>query len=1053
MRNFWQFLTEPAAAQQTEERRQAQLLSILLLVLAPAAPLAAIVPALLDDGAVEGVSVFIAVNALLITCALFVLSRTRYYRLASLLTIVLTGTAIFAAIITDSSPTQNEAAFYPLVAVLLSSFLLSMRATVIVTLLQAVILMALPVLGVVIRLADPFIFYLVMSLLVLLFTHQRNRIERARRAQLAAGQRRLETAYADLENRVAERTAELSQLNDQLRAEITDRARADAALIEERNLLRTLIENLPDIVFVLDTESRYILNNAEHRRLLGVQTMEEIVGKHARDFFPPEEAARFDAEEQALILAGQSLLNQEESYLDPHGQQHWGLISKIPFRDTTGQVVGVVGVLRDITDLKRAETVLRQAYRASKQQVSEQKLELSQVYNRLLHQANLLENVSEAIVSFDTNGLVQSWNRAAENLFGYEAAEVLGRSAWELLAGILTEEQPASLKHNLSTRQPWQGEISYTRENGRRVHYLTSVSHVYDHEQQVIGVVAVSRDMTEQKQMEAAERNQRQLAEALRDTAATINATLELEEVLDRIFLHIARIVPCDTANISMIKDGQAQVVRYWGTLEEEGKQAVFTNHFNVETTLTLKTMIETGHPLFIPDTDSYPGWVRKSETNFRSYIGMPIRIQDKVIGFLNASARTPNAFNESHLEGMTAFGEQLATALRNAQLYETIRHHAAELVQHVADRTAELERQRTQLQIILDSMSEGVVSSMVTEAGVLQPIYLNEALKRLLGYDLADWREHLVVYEIMADTNPALYQQIFEAIMQQGRWQGETRLRRKDGLEFQAHVCSTRIANSNGIFTGVVTVIRDVSQEKALEEQRSRFVANASHELRTPITNLMTRLWLLRKQPERLNEHLEILENVANRMRYLVQDLLDVSRLERGVIPIECAPMDLKQTITEVIDTQRAEADSKNVHLVCELSDDPLMIWGDARRINQVITNLVMNAINYTPAAGRILVDSTHETDSDNGVRYVIIHIQDTGVGIPPEHLPHLFQPFYRVGEQGNGTGLGLAIAKEIIELHGGTIHVSSEVGAGSRFSIRLPLWSEPPVSGSRGG
>lgn len=1049
-------LTEPASEiQQLENRRQARFLSALLLLMSPAALFVIVVPSLPEtSGAlISRATTYLALFSFVVSQAIYLLSRTRYYTLAATCAVMLASTAVLIAVSMDINFPQVEAAYYLVLPVLLCSVLLSMRMTLLVAALQAV---ALPIVATSAldrvadsHLVDGFTFYATLSFLILLLAHHRNQLEGDRRTLLAAEQKKLEAAYNNLENRIAERTAELSDLNAHLRQQIADREHAEASLVEERNMLRALIEHMPDLVFVLDTDLRYVLDNAAHRRQMGVETLDDIVGKTAFDFFPYEEAKSFSQIEQGIIESGQPVFNVQLSYAEPMGQQRWGLANRIPFRNSLGHVIGLVGIVHDITDLKQAETILRQTYHHSEQRLNEQNLELSNAYARLWYQANLLENVSEAIVATDMQGVIQSWNRAAEACYGLKAEEVVGRSAWEVFQDGTIFSQLRVAADRLQEYKTWEGEIPFRRSDGHTLYFMASASVIQDHERKAIGAVIVSRDVTQHKKAEAAEQEHRLFAEAMRDTAAAINSTLDLNEVLDRIFLHITRIVPCDMANVSLVKDGMSRVVRYWGSLEEVEEQKVLATHFEVAQTPTMRTMKATQQPLFVPDTDDFEGWIHKGGIRIRSYIGAPIKIQGEVIGFLNVSSLQPDRFEDTYVERMTIFAEQVAIAMRNAQLFETIRNHAADLIQHVAYRTAELERERTQLKIILDSMSEGVISSILTDTGVLKPVYTNPAVRQLLGYELWDWHDQLVVTQIMVEPdNPSLYQKIFEAIAVKGYWHGEATIRRKDGSEFKAFVSSSRVNNPDDVFIGVVTVLRDISQEKALQEQRSRFVANASHELRTPITNLMTRLWLLRKQPERLDEHLVILEEVANRMRYLVEDLLDVSRLERGTIPIEPVDMDLRAVVEAVVQLQQAEAEQKQIRLEGHLPDAPLMIWGDPRRVHQVITNLVVNAINYTPPGGSVRVDADMKLGADSDSGYVIIEVRDSGMGIPPEHLEHLFQPFYRIGEQGKGTGLGLAIAREIVRMHGGDISVETEVGKGSCFSVRFALQTNTLIS-----
>jgi PAS domain S-box-containing protein len=452
--------------------------------------------------------------------------------------------------------------------------------------------------------------------------------------------------------------------------------------------------------------------------------------------------------------------------------------------------------------------------------------------------------------------------------------------------------------------------------------------------------------------------------------------------------------------------------------------------------------MRDTGQPLLIEDTHVHPDWTMVNSTNWTgSYIGAPIRVDNVVIGFMNVNNYATYKFRTEHVQRVVALTEQVAVAIRNARLYEAARRSADELAERVIERTAELEEQRAQLEAILNSITDGVVSSSVSDTGVIQPRYINHALQQMLGYSLTDWYPNLIQEAIISDDTPEqLYQQALTDLLQRGRWSGEVTLRRRDGSIFNAYIETVRISSGERVFSGVVTVVRDISQQKALEEQKSRFVANASHELRTPITNLITRLWLLRRQPEKLDEHLDILDDVANRIRRLVIDLLDLSRFERGLIPLQREAMDIVPVIQSVVNLQRPEAERKHVRLLADLPEKPLIVLGDSERIHQVITNLVTNAIHYTPEGGQVRVYTTGPLHPDE--KRIAIHVEDSGIGIAPEHVPNLFQPFYRAGAQhSGGTGLGLTIAREIIVQHDGDILVNSQPGAGSTFTVRLRL------------
>jgi two-component system phosphate regulon sensor histidine kinase PhoR len=199
----------------------------------------------------------------------------------------------------------------------------------------------------------------------------------------------------------------------------------------------------------------------------------------------------------------------------------------------------------------------------------------------------------------------------------------------------------------------------------------------------------------------------------------------------------------------------------------------------------------------------------------------------------------------------------------------------------------------------------------------------------------------------------------------------------------------------------------------------------------------MKTRLYLLRRRPQDLEYHMNVLEEVTDRMKKLVEDLLDISRLERGAIPLSRAALHVQPVVEDSVEVQRPEAERKHQTLTLEMPTTPCYIHADAGRLTQVITNLLTNAINYTPEGGTIRVVVEADKTSD----HVMIHVEDTGVGIDQDNLPHIFQPFFRVVSEVEGTGLGLSIAKEIIELHDGAIEVKSTMGKGSTFTVRLAL------------
>ncbi len=426
-----------------------------------------------------------------------------------------------------------------------------------------------------------------------------------------------------------------------------------------------------------------------------------------------------------------------------------------------------------------------------------------------------------------------------------------------------------------------------------------------------------------------------------------------------------------------------------------------------------------------------------------RSEMTLPLKVGEQVIGALDVQSNQAEVFTKEDISILQTLADLLAIAIDKARLHEQIQQHAANLEQSVAQRTEELEHERAQLRAILDSMGEGLIYE-----DKFGNRYINQILSEITGYGQSDWEGYESVFHqdfiVEADVEK-LYESAMETVREKHIWRGEIGLRCKDGHIIDTGLTCTKVTDSEGHWIGTVTIIRDISQEKALQRQKIRFVADASHELRTPITNLKTHLYLARRQPERLAEHLNTLDKVAERMKRLVEQLLTISRFDRGTITLEREIVNLQTLVADIVDLQTPEAERKQIKLIRKLATLPLNVYVDPERIIQVVTNLISNAINYTDSGGQIIVwvRPHHETtEGQESETFALIVIEDTGIGIEAEFLDHLFQPFFRVGtSEARGTGLGLSISKRIIEMHGGEIRVESEVGKGSRFYVKLKL------------
>jgi two-component system phosphate regulon sensor histidine kinase PhoR len=241
----------------------------------------------------------------------------------------------------------------------------------------------------------------------------------------------------------------------------------------------------------------------------------------------------------------------------------------------------------------------------------------------------------------------------------------------------------------------------------------------------------------------------------------------------------------------------------------------------------------------------------------------------------------------------------------------------------------------------------------------------------------------------------------------------------------------------------GLLFVFVDVTEVRRLESLRRDFVANASHELRTPVAAVRSATETLRsgalEDPDAAIRFVDIIERNAMRLQSLVEDMLELSKLESNEFKVKRERVELGSVVPIVLALFRERAEKKGVRVTAELPPEASAIEGDPRALEHVLSNLVDNAVKYCPPGTRVLVSATKL--GDDRVKLVV---SDTGPGIPAEHLPRVFERFYRVdagrSRELGGTGLGLSIVKHMVEAMRGKVAVESEVGRGSTFTVSLP-------------
>jgi PAS domain S-box-containing protein len=855
----------------------------------------------------------------------------------------------------------------------------------------------------------------------------------------------------DLERRVAQRTLELNEANTLLMEQIRQREEAESQLHAERNLLRAVMDTIPDAIYVKDRQSRFIVVNQATVGRLDEETRRNIQGKSDFDFFPPEFASTLYETEQKVMETGEAVINHSEVFRDSRGQLVHLLVSKLPMRNDNGEVIGIIGVNHNISDLRAAEAALDQVIRSARcilwsatvtrddndeytwqfsianesaasgflpldttsRSYSDAWLASIQENDRKKRDQALRTYLNFKRHEFSHEFRVQLPDQSMRWLAEDVQVQEISKGRW-YLAGVCTD---ITARKQIEERlQKLNEELELRVAN--RTHELIRIN------------TALRQEIVERRRAEESERTQRLLAEALRDSVAKVNSTLDLEAVFATLMEVIQAVVPYDSADIMLLEDQTHGRIRH-----HTGYQIpISTELRDISGWSDKMSAYHSGEVFIIHDTLEFPDYQDSDSLGWvRSNITVPIKLENNIIGFLTLNSKKSSYFTQEQADWLQVFAIQAGIAIRNAHMVQEIRHYTQQLESLVEKRTHELQVGRAQLKAILDAMREGVYYGELNAP----PQFINRALVEMTQFSPEEWLDGKAQATVNNDPETihqvTTWDEVHKTLTRQGYWRSEAIIRRKDGSSLQIELVRTEVRREDGQREGVVTVMRDISQEKALQEQKARFIAIAAHELRTPIANLKTRLFLLKRQPERFSDHAEIATQVINWMQRLVEDMFDLARFERGIMKLAREEFDIREMVEQIIIYQQPEAERQEIQI--ELNMPSVEIYADPYRMMQVFTNLLRNALQYTPQNGRIEINGKIEED------VLMIQVQDTGQGISEENLPYLFQPFFRASEDNKGAGLGLSITQEIVEAHGGSISAHSVLGEGSTFSIRLPL------------
>ncbi len=454
--------------------------------------------------------------------------------------------------------------------------------------------------------------------------------------------------------------------------------------------------------------------------------------------------------------------------------------------------------------------------------------------------------------------------------------------------------------------------------------------------------------------------------------------------------------------------------------------------------------VVQNREAVLISDLHKDPRWVRSTTSgqDHRSAIVAPLLVGEDVIGVLMIFHRELKFFSPDILNLVKAIASQVAVAINNAHLYELIRDQAERLGSMLRKEQEEASRS----QAILEAVADGVL--VTGNDNTIS--FVNSSIERILGVQA----DHMIGQAL--ESFGGLFGNTAELVETIRRWSeepssfepGDTyaqQLELETGRIALIHLAPVIFQND---FLGTVSIFRDITHEVEVDRLKSEFVATVSHELRTPMTSIKgyTDI-LLMGAAGAFNENqvhfLTIIKNNAERLNVLVNDLLDISRIEAGRVTLTPQPIDIRDVAEDVLGEvlRRTQDEKKPMAISLDAPKDLPRVLGDPERVRQIISNLVDNAYNYTPENGTIKIHI-----KSTGGREIQVDVEDNGVGIPTQDQARIFERFHR-GEHPlvlatPGTGLGLPIVRQLVEMHNGHIWMQSNgvPGEGSIFSFTLP-------------
>jgi len=641
-----------------------------------------------------------------------------------------------------------------------------------------------------------------------------------------------------------------------------------------------------------------------------------------------------------------------------------------------------------------------------------------------------IEKMLDPMWVLDAGNRIFDVNPAFTRLFGHRKDEVVGRDAREFFDSANLPVFDLQMREKRERGFADVYELSIVCRRGNNIPVLVSCSPIMENGR-AVGEIGVFKDISMRKELEDDVVQKNKELYALNTIAAITSHSLDLVEILRNTVKEATAITGMDAGGI-YIADHETRELTCAGHVGVPEQFVARMESFKFGEDLPGLVVI-TGDTVAISNVSRDPRIFRHSvkETGMKGYLCLPLKSKDKVQGVLCMLSIEEHLFTSSELEFLESVGHIVGVAIENVKFYTRERSRLTGLV--------DLEKNRAEA--ILSSITEGVY----TTDRDLRITYWNRAAEEITGFRACDvvGRTCREVLGHEDEQGERLCQD--RCVMRRGNNGGEALhvlCPTAGGEKLPTALTSAPIRDASGEETGRVNVFRDITRAKEIDRMKTDFVRTVSHELRTPLSAIVGMTEMLMdgeiREDEAAQEYLETIHTEGQRLASMVEELLDIARIESGRQEIRKQSVTVQPVVENCINLLKGRIAAKNITVTWQGPSGLPPVSADREKLHQVVFNLLNNALCYSDDGASVTIHGARREDA------LALTFEDTGWGIPEQDLPHIFKKFYRSkphARRVKGTGLGLPLVLEIVKSHGGSIDVQSAPAKGSTFTVTLPL------------